>query len=126
MIRFLNGCVLASLKTTTRPIVQDKRNLHVAGLDTLKKHFSYWLSEGDWYPLLLTLPHPLLIDQGGEMFTPLFTTAIPLRWSDQSTSQAGPRQLQAIELVALSIFLVGVKMISNHLVNILLNQFIGG
>jgi len=59
------------------------------------------------------------------MFTPIFTSTIPLHGEEQLTSQARPRQLQAIEWAVLGILLVGGKVISSHLVTFLLMQHFG-
>lgn len=58
------------------------------------------------------------------MFTPFLTTVIPSHRDIQPISQA--RQLQAMELVVLGILFMGGKTISNHWVEMLLNQFFGG
>lgn len=60
------------------------------------------------------------------MFTPIFTSAISLHGEVQSTSQACPRQLQTIEWIILGILLFGGKLISSHLVTLLLSQHFGG
>ena len=67
--------------------------------------------------------HP--IDLGGVMFTPIVTSTIPLHGEDQLISQARPRQLQTIEWAILGILLVGGKVLSNHLVTLLLMQQFG-
>lgn len=59
------------------------------------------------------------------MLTPFLTTAIPRHQDIRPTSQARPRRLQAIELVSLGSLFIGGKIISNHWVEILLNQFFG-
>ncbi|QUY43547.1 hypothetical protein [Acaryochloris marina] len=55
------------------------------------------------------------------MFTPIFS----LHGEVQPTSQARPRQLQTIEWIILGILLFGGKVISNHLVILLLSQHFG-
>lgn len=60
------------------------------------------------------------------MFTPFITTAIPLYGDVQSASKVQPRPLKTIDLVGLGMLLLGGKVISNHLVTILLHQFFGG
>lgn len=59
------------------------------------------------------------------MFTPIFTSAISLHGEVQPTSQARPRQLQTIEWIILGILILGGKVISNHLVTLLLSQHFG-
>ncbi|MGR3278231.1 hypothetical protein ACSYAD_24355 [Acaryochloris marina NIES-2412] len=60
------------------------------------------------------------------MFTPLFSTAIPLHLDIPSPTQGRPQKLGIIELITLGLLLLGIKVTSNHLANILLNQFISG
>ncbi|WP_299413910.1 hypothetical protein [Acaryochloris sp. IP29b_bin.148] len=60
------------------------------------------------------------------MFTLFVANAIPLYGPVQSTPQTRPRQLQAIELAAFGMLLGGIRVMSNHLANTLLNQFISG
>lgn len=60
------------------------------------------------------------------MFTPLFSTAIPLHLAIPSPTQGHPQKLGIIELITLGLLLLGIKVTSNHLANILLNQFISG
>lgn len=60
------------------------------------------------------------------MFTPLSSTAIRLHLDISSTTQDHPQKLQAIELIALGMVLLGIKVMSNQLANMLLNQFMSG
>lgn len=60
------------------------------------------------------------------MFTPLFSPAIPLHLDIPSPTQGRPQKLGAIELITFGLLLLGIKVTSNHLANLLLNQFISG
>ena len=60
------------------------------------------------------------------MFTPLSSTAIRLHLDISSSTQGHPQKLQAIELITLGMVLLGIKVMSNQLANMLLSHFMSG